>query len=155
MNLTAAIDRANQCLPIDLFLDAFDRFSKRVSWPSAETIADVFELCYKICCAVSSDICPMPCAVPAAIVTTPVVEIMNCRLSSATDISSKELTVFPPPFVKLPKTFLMFVSCNDLSIQVVSYRRFLVNFRWAFQHISICWKWCRRPTGHRLFWCTL
>ena len=77
----------------------------------------------------SSDICPIPYATPAAIVTTSVVEIINYRLSSATDISSKELTVFPPLFVKLPKTFLMFVSYNDLSIQVVSYRRFLVNFR--------------------------
>ena len=58
----------------------------------------------------------MPYAILAAIVTTPIVKIINCRLSSATDISLKELIVFLLLFIKLPKIFLMFVSYNNLSI---------------------------------------
>ena len=63
-----------------------------------------------------SDICPILYAVLAAIVTTPIVKIINYYLSSAIDISLKELIVFLLLFIKLPKIFLMFVFYNNLSI---------------------------------------
>ena len=73
-------------------------------------------MCYKIYYTVLSNICPIPYAILAAIVTTPIVKIINYCLSSAIDISLKELIVFLLLFIKLPKIFLMFVSYNNLSI---------------------------------------